>query len=159
MTVVEEFLQSKSGRRADCEDGYRVRADGAFICVVDGATSQSNRTWNGPNGHELTGGQMAVEMVLKELNSIPKDADAITVVRRLTSAIQREYRRAGLYELMKKDPVERATASVVIYSRHRNEVWLVGDCQALVIADDHKTELLCNPKMVDAVTASVRCFY
>lgn len=33
---------------------------------------------------------------------------------------------------MKEHPEERLTASAILYSRTRNEVWMVGDCQAII---------------------------
>ena len=34
---------------------------------------------------------------------------------------------------LKEHPEERLTASAILYSRTRNEVWMVGDCQAIII--------------------------
>ena len=35
-------------------------------------------------------------------------------------------------ERLKEHPEERLTASAILYSRTRNEVWMVGDCQAII---------------------------
>ena len=42
------------------------------------------------------------------------------------------YKSLGVAERLSRHPEERLTASAVIYSRARQEVWMVGDCQALI---------------------------
>ena len=42
------------------------------------------------------------------------------------------YKPLGVAERLLQHPEERLTASAVIYSRARQEVWMVGDCQALI---------------------------
>ena len=42
------------------------------------------------------------------------------------------YEKLGVEERLKKHPEERLTASAILYSRTRNEVWMVGDCQAII---------------------------
>ena len=38
----------------------------------------------------------------------------------------------GIEEQLRLHPEERLTASAVVYSNHRKEVWMVGDCQAII---------------------------
>ena len=42
------------------------------------------------------------------------------------------YEKLGVEERLKEHPEERLTASAILYSRTRNEVWMVGDCQAII---------------------------
>ena len=42
------------------------------------------------------------------------------------------YEKLGVEERLKEHPEERLTASAILYSRTRTEVWMVGDCQAII---------------------------
>ena len=42
------------------------------------------------------------------------------------------YRQQGIEEQMQAHPEERLTASAILYSKAKNEVWMVGDCQAII---------------------------
>ena len=42
------------------------------------------------------------------------------------------YRQQGIGEQLQAHPEERLTASAILYSKARNEVWMVGDCQAII---------------------------
>ena len=62
-----------------------------------------------------------------------------------------EYEKASMAQQMASCPEMRLTASAIVYSKHRNEVWLVGDCQALVDG-----ELYENGKPYEAEIAQKR---
>ena len=51
-------------------------------------------------------------------------------------------------------PEERLTASVIIYSETRKQVWMIGDCQALI-----NGELYLNPKPADIYASNIRSNY
>ena len=56
-TVIEEqFLQSKTGILEDCEDKLYIGKH--YIAVIDGATSKTQRRWQGE-----TGGRIAAEII------------------------------------------------------------------------------------------------
>ena len=42
------------------------------------------------------------------------------------------YQPLGVAERLAQHPEERLTASAILYSRARKEVWMVGDCQAII---------------------------
>ena len=46
--------------------------------------------------------------------------------------IANEYAKLGITAQMTAHPEERLTASAIIYSHQRQEVWMVGDCQAII---------------------------
>jgi glycerophosphoryl diester phosphodiesterase len=152
-------LRSKTGDLADCEDELLLTED--FAAVIDGATSQSQRRWDG-----LSGGQMAAGAVREAIEKLPADIEARHAVEALTDSITRVYReaaaRAGDPEFiarLRDDPVERASACVIMFSRHRRQVWIVGDCQALLIRSDRTTEAIQNHKRVDEITSAARALY
>jgi glycerophosphoryl diester phosphodiesterase len=105
---------------------------------------------------DKTGGQKAAQLICETLDSIPKDkvVSKVELFGLFTEKIGEFYRREdNLYETVKKNPWERMTASVVVYSRHHHQVWMVGDCQCLI---DEK--LFLNTKEVDRVLAETRSF-
>lgn len=47
----------------------------------------------------------------------------------LTENVRRFYQECGMMELVKMDASARLTCSIVLYSKRRHEVWMIGDCQ------------------------------
>ncbi len=145
--VVEQFVMGKSGRPEDCEDALVILPD--FVCVIDGATTKSDLRFAG-----RTPGLAAARALTTAIKRLPPDSDAPTAVAVMTSALAQLYRRHKVYDLMQREPIHRATASIGIYSRSRREVWLVGDCQCRVGDAIHR-----NPKAVDEIIANTRSLF
>lgn len=83
---------------------------------------------------------------------MPYDIGVKQFCREVTEAIK------GLYTIHGADtdrlsitPIERTTASAVIYSRHHRQIWLVGDCHCTVNGIYHD-----NPKPTENFIASKR---
>lgn len=144
MEVIEQFLQSKSKNPAECEDGIFV--NDAFVAVVDGATSKSPRLWEGKKS-----GLVARDLVLSSFKSLSLNATSSEAMQHMDQAIYDWYSQQGVVDLMKQSPVERPSASVVVYSVSRNELWMLGDCQAIVGG-----RLIQNEKYIDSVSNNAR---
>ena len=70
------------------------------------------------------------EYIREELKA---DASADDFCQGVTAYIYNKvYEKLGVEERLKEHPEERLTASAILYSRTRNEVWMVGDCQAII---------------------------
>lgn len=147
MKITEQFIQSKTPNAEDCEDG--IFANNDFIAVVDGATSKSGTKWDGKKS-----GKIAVELILAKLAELSADSDAPLAMSELNKAIADWCKKKGVYEQMHDNPVERCVAGVVIYSRAKNQIWFVGDCQALVDG-----ELFTNNKLIDDITSNARTLF
>jgi hypothetical protein len=145
--VEEQFLISKTGRLDDCEDALYIGKH--FVAVIDGATSNTTGRWNGE-----TSGKVAARLLVEACDQLPYDATARQAVDLLTSAIQSFYEHMGVVEIMRTDPVQRATASIVLVSLWRKEVWFIGDCQCLL--DDR---LISNEKLVDRIASEARAMF
>src|SRR5579883_433995 len=145
--LIEQFLAAKSGREEDCEDA--IYAGPNFVAVIDGATSKSERRWDGK-----TGGRIAAEIIKEAFEHVPADATARKTVDILTAAIHALYVQHDAVDLMSTWPVQRAVASFVAINLARRELWFVGDCQCLL---DH--ELLTNTKRIDDITADARSLF
>ncbi len=126
MEVVETFLLGRRGDPELCEDASHLGAD--FVAVIDGATSKSERSWRGG----ASSGRVAAEIIDTTLGRLPSASTARQAVDALTAAVAQEYAAAGLTDTVAADPKQRICGSVAIFSRHRREVWTVGDCQALI---------------------------
>lgn len=147
MKIIEQFIQSKTPNVEDCEDG--VIANDNYVAVVDGATSKSITKWGGKKS-----GRIATELILEKIVKLEANLDASQFMSALNKAIAGWYESEGVYEQMQKNPVERCSAGVVAYSKSKNQIWFIGDCQALI---DGKP--ISNDKMIDTITSNARALF
>jgi hypothetical protein len=147
MKVLEQYLWSKTANPNDCEDGIFVNE--SFAVVVDGATSKSGTLWDGKKS-----GQVARDLILNKCSELSGDIDAQSAFLQLDSAITDWYVEHGVLEMMSQNPVERPSASVVVYSKKHAEIWMVGDCQVIIDG-----RLVSNEKKIDQVTADARAAF
>ncbi|EFH88866.1 hypothetical protein [Ktedonobacter racemifer] len=146
-TVEEQFLASKTGVEADCEDVFYVGPH--FVAVIDGATSKTPRRWDGQ-----TGGRIGAVVIRDAFELLPPDATARQAIDQLTMALQQLYEQHKVVDIMQADPVQRAVASFIAVSFFRKEVWFVGDCQCLL-----NQEHIVNTKEVDRITSLARSLF
>lgn len=147
MQILEQCIQGKKPNQEECEDGLFVGEH--YIAVVDGATSSSGVKLPGK-----TPGRLAMELVLSAISSLEPSMEAGPVMLSINQKIADSYTEAGAYESMKSSPVNRWSASAVIYNIARRELWFIGDCQALVDG-----VLVTNAKLVDDITAGARALF
>ena len=127
MKIIESSIIGKKSPEA-CEDGMVVTDD--FIAVIDGSTSKTPKHLNPDmkNGRYAT--MLISEYIREELKA---DASVDDFCQGVTAYIYNKvYEKLGVEERLKEHPEERLTASAILYSRTRNEVWMVGDCQAII---------------------------
>ena len=117
-----------------------------FAAVVDGSTGKGTLRIRGK-----TTGRMAMELVCNALCGLPAESTAEQAVAVLTERIRRCHEENGLCEEAARHSENRLTASAVIYSALRREVWMVGDCQCRFNGKTHG-----NPKAVDSLLAGIR---
>ncbi|MDR1694452.1 MAG: hypothetical protein LBR70_04595 [Lactobacillaceae bacterium] len=147
MQVVEEFLEGRNKDQSLCEDGIFVSND--FIAIIDGATAKSKVQYGGKSS-----GRVAMEKVKAAIGTIPANATAYEAVEVVTKYIADWYKSIRKYEHLKANSVERPTASTIIYSKNKKELWCVGDCHALV-----DNEYINNDKLIDKVMMEARSLY
>jgi glycerophosphoryl diester phosphodiesterase len=145
--VEEQSLIAKTGNDDECEDAIYIGS--SFVAVIDGASSKTERKWNG-----ATGGKIAALTIKEVFDCIPHEATAREAVDLLTTAIRSVYERYQILEAVNAHPTQRATACFVAISFSRREVWFVGDCQCLV-----NQKLISNIKKIDAITANARSMF
>lgn len=125
MTITEHFICGKH-TAADCEDGIVITND--FAAVIDGSTSKTPKRLD----PSMKNGRFAMLIISEYIKQMPADYTMNNFCRGITLRIAEEYAKRGIAEDMAKHPDERLTASVIIYSNSRKEVWMVGDCQAII---------------------------
>lgn len=136
MEIIENFICGKKAETFKNEDLLLITYD--FIAVVDGVSAKNGRLFDG-----FTGGRAAADKVCEALVILDKNATVKEAVEKITKAI------AELYE--KDEPKGAAAAGAIIFSRERNEIWSIGDCQCLI-----NGELFAHEKEIDRINSDVR---
>ena len=127
MKIIESCIVGKKSPEA-CEDGMVVTDD--FIAVIDGSTSKTPKHLN----PDMKNGRYAMKLISEYIREeLKADASVDDFCQGVTAYIYNKvYEKLGVEERLKEHPEERLTASAILYSRTRNEVWMVGDCQAII---------------------------
>lgn len=156
MRVIERFCQGKRADQSLNEDGLIVTD--AYAAVVDGVTSKSMRRLWRPSG-----GVVAKDLLLDAIAALPQDASMREAQSMLDSRLHERYERFECADCAHDDfdpcrvfaaePWERLQANAVIYSDHRREAWLFGDCQIMVNGVQTPTV-----KRVDVLLGDLRSF-
>jgi glycerophosphoryl diester phosphodiesterase len=153
MEIIEQALVPKNPAKKS-EDGIVVTAD--FIAVIDGSTSKSDYR------HSLlrSNGRYAMQLVSRYIRHMPKGITCEKFLTGVTSQIRKHYKKSMMTRLT-EHPEDRLTCSAVIYSRLCREIWMVGDCQALVAPISRQSsevnyQFFDNPKPPEAELAALR---
>ena len=127
MKIIESSIIGKKSPEA-CEDGMVVTDD--FIAVIDGSTSKTPKHLN----PDMKNGRYAMMLISEYIREeLKADASVDDFCQGVTAFIYNKvYEKLGVEERLKEHPEERLTASAILYSRTRDEVWMVGDCQAII---------------------------
>ena len=127
MKIIESSIIGKKSPEA-CEDGMVVTDD--FIAVIDGSTSKTPKHLN----PDMKNGRYAMMLISEYIREeLKADASVDDFCQGVTAFIYNKvYEKLGVEERLKEHPEERLTASAILYSWTRNEVWMVGDCQAII---------------------------
>lgn len=127
MKVIECKIGGKKSPES-CEDGLVVTAD--FIAVIDGSTSKTPHHLS----PDMKNGRYAMVLISEYIqHELKPESTVEDFCEGVTSYIYNKvYRQQGIEEQMQAHPEERLTASAILYSKAKNEVWMVGDCQAII---------------------------
>lgn len=109
-----------------------------FVAVIDGSTSKSPIRIDPTKSN----GRLCMEAVVQYIRTqLAADATLEDFCKGITDYIAAIYRQHHIdIDRLAAHPWERPTASAAVYSRHRNEIWLVGDCQCLTQGQRHAIE-------------------
>ena len=154
MNIIEQNLIAKCPKKAS-EDGIVITDD--FIAVIDGSTSKTKRRHN----RRMSNGRYAMKLISSYIRRMPKETTchqfclgATRVIRERYTSLWSRLREGSSEQILQRlfdHPEERLCASVIIFSRLRREVWLVGDCHCLL-----NGEYCDNPKPYEQELAEMR---
>ena len=148
MTIIEQILVPKSPLKRS-EDGIVVTPD--FIAVIDGSTSKSTRRCHFELSlRKHSNGELAMLTVAKFIRKMKKDVTCHQFCAGATAAVRSYYKKDMLPHLA-QHPEDRLTASCIVFSRLRREIWMIGDCQGFV-----GDNFLDNPKPYEQELAERR---
>lgn len=127
MKVIESKIVGKKSEET-CEDGMVNSAD--FIAVIDGSTSKTPKQLN----PDMRNGRYAMLLISEYIH---EELGAVATVEDFCQGVtdyiyNKVYAPLAVAERLAEHPEERLTASAIIYSCARREVWMVGDCQAII---------------------------
>ena len=97
----------------------------------------------------MSNGRYAMKIISRFIRKMPADISCHQFCLGVSRAINKHYGRRKTE--LTTHPEERMTASVVLFSRLRREIWMIGDCQCLV-----NGELFDNPKPYEQTLAEMR---
>ena len=127
MKIIESNIIGKKNQEA-CEDGLVITDD--FIAVIDGSTSKTPKHLS----PDMKNGRYAMMLISEYIRQeLRAEASVDEFCQGITAYIYNKvYLPMGITEQLRLHPEERLTASAIIYSSQRKEVWMVGDCQAII---------------------------
>ena len=136
MEIIEDFTCGKKASFRKNEDLLLITYD--FIAVVDGVSAKNGRLFEG-----VTGGRKAADKVCETIVLLDKNATAKEAVEKITQAV------AELYN--ENESKGAAAATAIIFSKEKNEIWSVGDCQCLI-----NGKLFSHEKEINRINSDVR---
>lgn len=142
MKIIEQFVEGKESDPEACED-LIVVTDG-FVAVIDGATDKSGVDFGGESGGRLAAG--AVRDALLKLDGGAVIEDLVDASSGLLAD-----RVASVGTEIDLQTDDGPSASFVVFSEGRQEIWRVGDCSWM-----SEVEAFPGSKEIDSICANAR---
>lgn len=144
MKVIEKFIKGKFNKEELCEDGISITDN--FIVVIDGVSSQSQFKYN-----DKKLGKIICDILLEAIPKIDNKFNCYQTIDFLNEYIIEFYKKNNIFEEIADDPANQPSASVIMYSKYYNQIWLIGDCMAL-----YGNNILENKLEVDELYTKIR---
>src|SRR5690625_2460922 len=145
MRIIEQYIKGK--KDGNCEDGLLITED--FVSVIDGVTSKSNYRLD-----DMTTGQIAVKIIKESIKNFNSNITYNQAIDKLTQSIRQFYIEEDMLEIAKKNTTNRLAACAIIFSKKKEEIWIIGDCQYMVDGEHYE-----NPKVVDEIISEARSLF
>jgi len=139
MKIKEKFIESKTGKMIDCEDGLFINDN--YIVIVDGATSKNSIKVNGKSS-----GCYIKDIILESMEKLPIGITAVEAINFLNINIK----------ISKNNLPDdfQMSASIIIYSDSKKEIWNYGDCQCII-----NSKKYLHQNKIDLITSNKRSKY
>lgn len=100
----------------------------------------------------ISNGRYCMQRISADMERMSPDISLADLCHKLTETIRGVYNSYNIDIVrLSANPVERLTASVVVYSDYYRQIWMIGDCRCLVAG-----KLYDNGKPIEAVLAARR---
>lgn len=146
MEIIEQFTTGKKGNQETSEDALAINS--CFAAVVDGCSCRFSVTYDG-----LTPGQIAARIAREAVLELCPETTAEEAASYMNSKFLKWYKEAGILETVTADRYRRCSCYYAMYSAYRRQVWVLGDCQALVGG-----HLITSKKTVDTLHELLRSY-
>ena len=138
--IIERFVMGKGGVDGECED---VLVEGEHYCaVIDGVTSKFPIKYGGKSA-----GRYCAELVAEAIGNLDPNADDVTALEALNSAVAKAY---GGEKITEENKMQ---ACVILYNKARREVVSYGDCQLIINGEAYD-----HTKRIDTLLEELRAF-
>lgn len=140
MKIIEQFIDGKVNIDT-CEDNLIITNN--FIAVIDGVSSKSDYRKDGK-----TTGKLASEIIGQVIENLAQNSTIEQVIESINTEFQSFY-DSNLF------PYDKASlgllAMLALYSKYHQQVYLIGDCQAVIEGNRY-----INPKLIDTTLEHLR---
>ena len=121
------------------------------MAVIDGSTSKTTHRIH----PQMCNGRYCMTLVAEFIHNVNPNISCEKFCNEIAEYIKGEYlkRELSLRELAEKS-AERLTASAVIYTKARQEIWMIGDCQCRMGGKNYE-----NQKPEEEVIAAKRASF
>lgn len=144
--IIEQSCIGKKDE-AHNEDGWIATPD--YVAVIDGSTSKGTFDYG-----DKRSGRLAMEIIREAIKGLRPNCTIRDAANELSAKIDAFYLSHDIVKEVQEHPENRLTASVVIYSVNRQEVWQIGDCPCMI--DNAVYE---NPKYWEQPIAQARALF
>lgn len=96
-------------------------------------------------------GKMICDILLEAIPKLNNKYDCYQAIDFLNDYIIKFYKEHGIFKKISDDAANQPSASVIIYSKQYNQIWLIGDCMAL-----YGNNILENKLEVDELYTKIR---
>lgn len=145
--VIEEYIEGKS---ENCED--KIYKGKRFFAIIDGCTSKNKITYG-----DKSGGEMAAEIILNTIKNLDnKKTEFSDILKSINVNFDEEYKKNNI---IKSVPENRMGAVFILFDNLLKKIYLIGDCQAILIGKDGTKKYISGEKSIDEITSNARSVF
>ena len=150
MRIIEQNIIGKQSQDT-CEDGLVVTDD--FVAVIDGSTSKTSFRLS----PDEKNGRYAMTLISEYIQGhLEAESTMEGFCQGVTDYIYKVYEKQGVVDRMRQHIEERLTAVAIVYSRAKEEIWMVGDCQLMVDGKEYDNSKAYEQNIAEKRVALIR---
>src|SRR5690625_6805408 len=102
----------------------------------------------------MTTDQIAIKIIKESIKIFNSNITYKQAIDKRTQSIRQFYIEEDMLEIAKKNTTNRLAACAIIFSKKKEEIWIIGDCQYMVDGEHYE-----NPKVVDEIISEARSLF